>query len=415
MRRHYITSLGIFVVCFFIYFAFATHFTFHPKWALDYFNPLADSLIHGRLNLLSPQSTYDLIFFHDKWYAPWGILSSFFLIPFQLEKGRYIPLIYETITFACLNIVVVYFLLVRVAKDFFPNFSKKAIFLFLILFSFGTTQFYVGTLGSVWHVDQMVTSLFPTIGIYLIFKKKRSYRDYFLSTFFCAFSILGKPSSILTAFLPFSLFLFDVFLEKKLSIRYILGKTGAALLIFGIPFIVFSSYFFIYNYIRFGSITEYGYKYIHEAPYLAQIREKNGSFSLMNIPTNIRYMVFEIPRISLSNGVHFVFNPVGNSIFFLTPPFLAAFLAFPLVRKNKKRIFDPYISSLWIATIATITPILLLYSTGWVQFGYRYSLDIVVLLLLLVIFGIKGKVNFIFYCAVFFSIIMHIMGILSFM
>lgn len=58
--------------------------------------------------------------------------------------------------------------------------TKLDIYLLLALFAFGTTHFYVGTLSSVWHTDQMVTTFFSTLGLYVIFKKKRKLKDYFI-------------------------------------------------------------------------------------------------------------------------------------------------------------------------------------------------------------------------------------------
>lgn len=402
MKRFLIPSV-IFFSVFFLYFFVGTKYTFRPKWALDYFNPLAKSILNFQLDIPSPATTYDLSNFRGKWYGPWGIIPAIFLIPLQLLKGRYIPLFYLSIFFSSLNTVIMYYLLKRIKRDFLPHLSSFGINLTLLLFAFGTTQFYVGTLGSTWHVDQISTSFLGILGIYFIFRKERKFVHYFASITCFSFALLGRPTISLLSILPVSFYVYDLTIgKKKVNLKEIFFLL--------IPLFIFSSAFFLYNYIRFNNGLEYGFTYIHESPYLAKIREKNGAFSFANVSQNLWYMVFEMPGIDL-NKLKLSFNLNGNSIFFLTPPFLTSFLTFKFLRKNNKFIFNPYIIFLWIASVMTILPSLMHYGSGWMQFGYRFSLDINVLLVLLSIFGIKGKISLLYLLGTVFSIIMYVIGI----
>lgn len=416
MRKSALIILGIFVVVFIIYFGVGTQFSFRPKWAIDYFNPMAQSLMQFRLDIPNPGQTHDLIEFKGKWYIPWGILPTVFLIPLQILKGRFIPAFYLSLFFSSLTTVVVFLLLKRLQKEFFRDLSTKAIYLLLVLFAFGTTQFYVGTLGSVWHVNQIVSSFFGALGIFAIFKKRRSSIDYLISSLCFGIGFLGRPTIIFLFSLSLSLFVFDLFQDNKLFLANRLKYIKQTIIVFILPLIFFCSTFFLYNHIRFGNIFQTGYDYIKESGNLQEIREKNGLSSLKNIPQNVWYLFFELPRLQIiENNIFFNFNLYGNSIFFLTPPFLTIFLA-PLIIKKKIGIkVDPFIASLWVGVFATIIPILMHYSSGWMQFGYRYSLDIVVLLLLLSVFGIKGKLNVLYISGIMFAIIMYVLGINSLM
>ena len=404
MQKTILSYLIIFFVTFFVYFGVGTKFTFQPKWQLDYFNLMAKSLQEFRLDIVNSGTTYDLVFYKDKWYAPWGVLPAVLLIPPQLVLGRFIPAFYLSILFAGLNAVVLYALLQRVRREFFPKTSSVATLLTTVLFAFGTTHFYVGTLGSSWHVDQMVSSFLGTLGIFAIFKKERKIKDYILSAILFAASLLGRPTFIMLMVLPFFLYVWEYFYKRKQKSVKVFLKMAA---VFGIPVVLFSFLFFFYNYVRFEYPFEYGYRYIRESAYLEQVRERLGILSLSYIPINLWFMVFEIPRISLQEGRFFFnFNLVGNSIFFLTLPFLAAFLA-PM--RNH------YILFLWLTTIVTILPSLMIYSTGWMQFGYRYSLDITVLLILLTFFGMRGKVNILYILGIIVSICLYLWGIFTLM
>lgn len=407
MKRFFV-PLFIFIVVFVVYYAVGTQYTFRPKWAIDYFNPMAKTLLQGHFYIENPTQTYDLIYFKEKWYIPWGILPAVFFIPPQIILGRFVPAFYLTVFFASLNVTVFYLLLLRLKREFFSALSGVFISLTVIFFAFGTTEFYVGTLGSVWHVSQMVAAFFASLGIFMIFKKKRFLKDYFYSSLFFSIALLCRPSTVFLIVLPFLLYIFD-FLQKKRINFQALGKGIGVMLL---PFMICLSWFFFYNYVRFDNIFQTGYSYIQESPYLAEIRKTNGISSIKNIPQNIWYLLFEIPNITISNNrIHFNFNLNGNSILFLSPPFLAIFFAMPIKKKGNKFVFDYYIAALWLTCIFGLLPVLMHYSSGWMQFGYRYSLEITPILLLLTIFGLRGKLNVLYILGIIFSVYIYILGI----
>lgn len=414
--KRFLPPLIIFIIVLVAYFIVGTNYTLKPKWALDYFNQIAQSIMDLRLNILNPGTTYDLSYYENKWFAPWGIIPALILIPIQLVKGQFIPTFYLSILFSSLNVVVMYFLLLRIKKEFLPKLSTLGIYTCLALLAFGTTQFYVGTLGSVWHVDQITTSFLATLGIYIIFRKERKLVHYFSSIVCFSLALLGRPTMVLLVFLPMILYIFDLQKRKILTtfqrIRFISFKE---IIFLSFPLVLFSVIFFLYNYVRFDNILEYGFNHIHESPYLEQLREENGPFSIKSIPRNLWYMLFEFPSINFENPNIFNFNLNGNSIFFLTPPLITAFLAFPIRKRNKKFILDPYVTSLWITVVVTLIPSWMHYASGWMQLGYRYTLDVNILLITLSIFGIRGNVGILYIFGALFSVVMYIVGIRAFM
>lgn len=388
-------AIIVFVIAFFVYFAVSTRFTLQPRWAIDYFNPIAHSLLSGRLDIESPVQTHDLVLFRGKWYTVWGVLPALFLIPFQIMKGRYVPAVYLSILFGSLNVALFYLLLKRVKKDFFPRLKTVDIMVLLMFYAFGTTQFYVATLGSVWHVSQIVSSFFGNLGIFVIFKKNRSMRDYILSSLAISISFLGRVTTVFLILLPVFLYVRDM-IHKKRSYQ------GIAVI--AVPILFFLCLFLRFNYVRFGNPLEFGYSHITEEPGLASIRRANGVSSIRNIPNNFWHMVLEIPKITLLPRPEFHPNLLGNSIFFLSPPLLYIFWASPT---------NPLVAALWGTVLFSIVPVLMHYSTGWMQLGYRYTLDITVLLILLTVFALKGKLTRLYYIGVLFSVIIYTWGILN--
>ena len=412
----FLLPIIIFFIAFFVYFAVGTQYTFNPKWTLDYYNLFAQSLINFRLDIPNPPTTYDLAYFGGKWYTTWGIIPALILIPLQYIKGQFIPTFYLSVLFSSMNIVFMYFLLLRIKREFLRQMSYFGMYIFLILFAFGTTHFYVGTLGSVWHVDQITTSFFGMAGTYIIFRKKRKFIHYLTSMIFFSATLLGRPTNVLLSLVPITLYLCDPSVRSMLTFAI---RTRAVfvrqVILLCLPFLIFLSMFFLFNYVRFNNPLEYGFNYIDETRHLQQLREKNGPFSIKNVSRNLWYMLLETPNLNFEEKIDLNFNLKGNSIFFLTPPLLAIFLAYPVVKRRKKIRFNPYISSLWIASIITLIPSLMHHSSGWMQFGYRYSLDVNVLLMLLSVFGMKGKVNILYIAGALFAIVIYMVGITKLM
>src|SRR3989344_7097601 len=138
--KSFFSVILIFTIVFIVYFIVGTNYTLKPKWALDYFNLMAQSLVDFRLDIVNSGTTYDLSYYEDKWYAPWGLIPALIIIPLQFIKGQHVPTFYLSIFFSSLNSVLAYMLLVRIKKEFFPNFSKLGIYTCLTLLTFGTAQ-----------------------------------------------------------------------------------------------------------------------------------------------------------------------------------------------------------------------------------------------------------------------------------
>jgi hypothetical protein len=380
---------------------------------MDYFNVLAQSLLSGHIDISNPSTTYDLIAYQGKWYAPWGILAALVFIPIQLIKGRFVPPLYIGIGFAGLNVVIFYWLLQRIRKEFFPSFGMVSQLFVTVFFAFGTMNFYVGTLGSAWHVDQMVSSMFGSLSLFFIFKKHRVWKDYLWSVIALVPTFLGHATLTLLSSVPFLLYLYD--LSKMNSMRKRLEKFAREIWIFIIPLGFGSICFFLYNYVRFGSIFEYGYRYIHEAPQLAQLRLTHGVMSLWHVPNNFWHFALNMPGLYWQNGLRMRIDLHGNSLFYLSPPLLLIFLARPFIRSKKKWSIDPYVTALWTGALVTFLPSIMLYSTGWMQFGYRYALDIIPILVLLTVFGAKGRISWLYVTGIVIAVMFHVLGITALM
>lgn len=390
MKRQFLNLTIIFIISFLVYFSVGTKWTFRVPLDLDHFNPLASAFLQGRLDIPQPATTNDLSYYQGRWYPYWGLLPALLLIPAQLLIGRFVPLFYLNILVGSLNVVIIYLFLKRLQKEFLPQLSNLGVFLVTILFAFGTTHFYLSVNCGVWHVAQIVSFLPTSLGIYFIFKKKRQLRDYFIASFLISLSFFGRLSMIFLLIIPLWLALTEEKMRRK-NLAAIIGPASFFLILFC-----------FYNYLRFKNPLETGYTYVIYHPHFLPAIKKHGLYSLAHWQKNLWFMILEIPKLIWQNGFKLRFNLEGSSIFFLTPPLLTIFLAKPL---------SPYLKSLWLALILILIPILSIYTTGWIQFGYRFSLDFMIPLLLLSVFGIKGKMNPFYILGIAFAIWMQFLGI----
>jgi hypothetical protein len=150
---------------------------------------------------------------------------------------------------------------------------------------------------------------------------------------------------------------------------------GRSLLRFAAPVAAFAIAGMAYNVVRFGSPTEFGHTYLEVRQQL-QI-EQFGLASYHYLARNLAVAFTLLPELSarppyLQIGGH------GLALWFTTPILL--WLLWPRER-------NPLHRTLWLCVLAVALPSLLYQNSGWVQFGYRFSLDYLVLLILLLAIG----------------------------
>ncbi|MEK7543313.1 MAG: hypothetical protein AAB557_00430 [Patescibacteria group bacterium] len=374
----------IVAVVFVLYFGMATGWTFHPPWVIDYVNAMALSVRSFRLDIPNPPMTYDLISYNGRWYIPWGLLAPLVHIPLQLlVGGRFVPPIYTGLLFGSLTVGTVWWALRRLRDDWFPRQSVWMPLFGTFLYAFGTMQFYVSTVGSVWYVNQAVSTFIGVFGVAVILKKKRSIADYICSVACCSLTLLGRPTLVFLVIIPFFLFLYD-------TKQHASDRRKIVWLI--LPIMFTTALFLFYNAARFGNPFETGYRYIQEDPDLARNRQRYGMFSVFHAPRNLWHMTVASPHFFWKKGPVIDIDLAGNSIFVLSPLLALAFCTLPWVW-SKTRTYTHVIMALWLGIAATALPTILYYSTGWMQFGYRYALDFSFLLIILIYFWSAGRIR----------------------
>lgn len=389
--------LFIFVVFFVAYFFLSTKGTGKIPYDVDYFSPLAKSFLQGRLDIPNPVVKTDLSYFEGKWYLYWGPLPALLLIPGQLLVHRFFPPAYLSFMVAGLSMCVVYLIIKRL--------KTVNATVFLIFFAFGTSFLYIVTRSGVWDVAQTVTFLPSAVAIYILLKEKLTLKDYFLAATLISISLIGRYNIVLYSVLLF----FRVIDNGKFNLQKVFKRVTVC----SGPFLFFLIIFSIYNFARFHNPFDFGFTYtVFDNFNFATVAPK-GFYSLYYVPRNLWYMFAEIPKLTfLRNGqIFFEWNHFGMSIFFVSPVFLAALLTINSQLFHLKEFANRLKIYLWIQVLIQIAVLVPFYWLGPLQVGIRYSTDFGLLLLILTIFGLKGKVNVLVILGAIMAIILNIFSL----
>jgi hypothetical protein len=131
-----------------------------------------------------------------------------------------------------------------------------------------------------------------------------------------------------------------------------------------------------YNAARFGSPLELGLRWHQEAEEFASDLQQYGVFSLHYLPTNLHYQFFAYTVFSDERWL-------GGGLFWMTPVLLGAFAGLWAGRRSGLT------WALLASCVLIYVPIGLLMGTGYLTFGPRYLLDLMVPLLILTARGIR--------------------------
>jgi hypothetical protein len=153
------------------------------------------------------------------------------------------------------------------------------------------------------------------------------------------------------------------------------------LLEFFAPVVAFAILGMIYNHVRFGSPTEFGHSYLslgnHEPVRQQQQIEQFGLASYHYLARNLSVALTLLPDFS-AGSPYVKISGHGLALWITTPALLL--LLWPRDKPPLHRV-------LWLTTLVVALPSLLYMNSGWVQFGYRFSLDYMVFLVMLLAIG----------------------------
>lgn len=327
---------------------------------------LADAILHGQLHLINTENLYDLLLYEDRAFAAGSPMPALLLAPLVAVFNNEFSDILFTLIVAAVNVALVQHV-----------YRRRWV---TALFAFGTPHLYMAALGSIWLTAHVIAIFFSLLAMWAAQR-----RAWFWAGFWLACAGLARPTLLFGA----AFFVTLIWLRQQAgSARY------KALALFGAPLLLGVVAHGVYNYARFGSLAEFGYRYTAGAENLTDAFARYSGFSPRFLPCNLYVSLLNPPEINgwvpltlydvcnhLVAGVDLVDgsalvlpNPLGMSIILVTP----AFLLLAMARRR-----EPETIAGWVGLLAIMIPLWMYHNTGSLQFGYRYWMDAAAMWLLL--------------------------------
>jgi len=388
-KRKELDFYDIFSLSLFFYSILSIPKLFNLTYFAEHFVYLANSLCHFRLDILPSGYIDDPVIHNGKIYVAFPPFPALLMIPFALIfKTKFHDFIFQVL-FGSLNVSLFFELSKRYIEILKISVSKFYKILIPITFGFGTVHLSILHFEGVWYVAHTVSVTFLLLAIIETLKKRRI----FLVGLFWSFSIMTRFHLILA----FPYFIF-IALEKDSSLFSRKNIRNVAILL--IPVIAVLILMGVYNYLRFGDFKDFGYlKMRLNEPYSEYI--KSGQFNIKFLPKNLYYMLLAPPKFQ-KGFPFFKPDPWGMGIIFCSPIFLL------LYRSLSKKII-PLLS--WTSIFLILIPILLYYTTGGAQYGYRFIMDFLPFLVILFVESTNGKIKTYEYFLILISILVNLRGI----
>jgi len=347
--------LAVFVVILAVY----VLVTPRPHGFYHHYVYMAKAFLAGRVDLVSvPAYYHDLIHFNGKVYAPFQPLPAVLVMPLVAVQGEAThPGRFGQIG-AALAVAIFVGALGRLGRP-------RPVRLFVgLAMGLGSVLWSATAIGSTWFIAHVVVTLALAL---LLWELAGSARGWVVGLWLaCAY--LTRAT-----LLPAAPAVAVLLVLRRGGLRPLLGfsvATAAGLgLLLG------------YNVWRFGHPLEFGYSMLSLAVPSAQTVQQSGMFSLRYVPHQLYAILFRAPEL-IATWPFLKPSPEGMAVLFTSPVILR--LLFGTVGRSR---WLP-----WGSPVALVLGLTLVYfSTGWVQFGYRYSLDWWPFVLVLLAFALEER------------------------
>lgn len=343
----------------------------HQEFA--YFNQLADAFMHGSLYLPNPDGTHDLILFGGRWYVPFPPGPALVLLPWIAAAGVNFNEVALSVVIGAANVALMFCLLRSLAQQGHSRVDAGGTAWLTALFAAGTVHWVSAATGTVSFFAHVcaVTGLIVALW-------QASERRPWLAGLGLAWAMVCRPTVALAMPAVLALLLAaPAYRTEAHPVRRPWPEVVPAL---ATPLALAGALLLAYNQARFGSPWQFGYDWVQtKTPFLAERLATWGAFHPHYLAENLRVMLIGLPKVGWRVPPIWP-DPNGLSVLLVTPAFLW------LVTSWKRQWVA---AGAWLSVALVAVPLVVYYNTGWVQFGYRFSLDYLPLLFVLLAVGLQ--------------------------
>ena len=311
-------------------------------------------------------------------YVSFPPLPAVLMLPFVAVWHLAFNDVLFTALWAALNPVLLFLLLQDLVRRGLSRRTVSDNLWLTVMFGVGSVYYFCSVVGEVWYTAHIVLVTAAIGFAWASLDAARPWR----AGLFVGLAGACRPSGLFMSVF----FLLEALVATGLwqpvegghrwrPERAAVKAFAAKLVRYAIPLAAIQVVLWVHNWVRFGDPTEFGHRYLNIA-----WQERIAHFGLFNyhfLSRNLAAALVLLPRI-LARYPYVKISQHGMSLLVTTPA-----LAYTVAPAERSRLTLP----LWLATLATALPTLLYQSSGYIQVGYRYSLDYMVFLMMLLAVG----------------------------
>ncbi|MET0405628.1 MAG: hypothetical protein ABW123_24630, partial [Cystobacter sp.] len=310
----------------------------------------------------------------DRWYVSFPSFPAVVMLPFVAINGYQFNDTSFGVMTGALAVALFYTLLRYLSREGETPRTREANVALALLLAFGTLFFSASIRGEVWFSAEVMGVMFTCL---YARNAIRAHRPVLAGLFFSMATLTRTPLLftgllfVLEAVCPGPDRLSQL---KSLKAhwqpvadrlgRFVLGAAPLGMLAGA------------YNVYRFGQWGEFGHRFLYNNRVNADI-DRLGLFNLAYLPRNLEAAFLKLPGL-VGSPPRLTYDPHGLTLLLTLP-----LLVFLLVPRQRPRLHWP----VWLTVAVTALPGLFYQNTGYMQFGFRFSLDYTPYLLLLFALG----------------------------
>jgi len=301
-----------------------------------------------------------------KYYVSFPPFPAVLFLPLVAIGGLEVNDVVFNVLLAPLGPMLLFLFLARLRAQGRTQRSETDDLWLSVMFGLGTVYFYSSVIGQVWYTAHIVSTVLAGLFLLAAVDAKRP----ILAGLCLGALALTRPQMGF-----FGIFYLTELWRVANGDR---GKILRGLILVGVPVAAFAAVGAWFNWVRFHSFTEFGHTYLN-VRWTDRI-QRYGLFNYAFLSRNLASAFTTTPKL-LGHAPWIQFPWHGISMLITTPAL--AYLLWPQIRDSDRTLYR----ALW-ATAAPIALLSFLYQNdGWVQFGFRFSIDYLLLLMTLLAVG----------------------------
>ncbi|MBJ6760985.1 hypothetical protein JGU66_09430 [Myxococcaceae bacterium JPH2] len=310
----------------------------------------------------------------DRWFVSFPSFPAVVMLPFVALHGYQFNDTSFGVFVGALAVALFYSLLRFLAKEGETSRDRNDNIALSLILAFGTLFFYCAIRGEVWFSAEVMGVAWTCLYVRNAVQARRPV----LAGLFFSMAVLTRTPLlfaglffVLEALCPGPDRLAQL---KALGVNWRAGARKLGLFAAGAaPLGLLAA---AYNVYRFGRPGEFGHAFLFNNRVNADI-DRWGLFNVVYLARNLQAAFLNLPRISWE-PLRLAYDPYGLTLLLTLP-----LIVFLLIPKERPRLHWP----MWLTVAVCALPGLFYQNTGYMQFGFRFSLDYTPYLLVLFALG----------------------------